>query len=590
MMIRVGGACGYWGDSAHATPQLIAGGAEALVYDYLAEITMSLLARARMKDPEDGGYARDFVTEAMVPNLAEIAERGIKVVSNAGGVNPAACAKALRRAAERDGLSLRIAVVEGDDLIGRKEELAASVPAEMFSQKIFPPAETVVSINAYLGAAPIKAALDARADIVVTGRCVDSALTLGLLMHRFGWSTEDYDLLAAGSLVGHLLECGAQATGGNFTDWEEVPGRADIGYPIAEVEADGSATITKPEGTGGLVSRATVGEQLLYEIGDPADYRLPDVRCDFTDVRLSDAGEDRVRVEGAKGRPPTRELKVCATYLAGWRGGLMLTFYGFDATRKARAFAKDVEARAGAKLVAGGLPPFSELSEEVLGSRAHFGESADTDEVVLKLAARHPQAEGIAALLKEAAGLGLAAPPGLCGFAGTRPKPSPVVELFSFLLDRNEVSVSYELQGEQMPVPLADGVDGDDSAGRSSPPVPDLKEDMAEVALIEVAWARSGDKGNDANVGVIARDMDFLPYLWAQLTEEAVADRFAHVLEGDVERYFLPGPGAINFVLRKSLGGGGIASLRNDPQGKGFGQLLLTMPVQVPTRLLGRGA
>ncbi|NNU16178.1 DUF1446 domain-containing protein [Parvularcula sp. ZS-1/3] len=585
-MIRIGGASGYWGESVMATPQLLKAGVDVLVYDYLAEITMSLLARGRMKDPENGGYAPDFVSVVMKRNLAEIAERGVKVLSNAGGVNPAACGRALRKLIDDAGLGLKVAVVEGDDLIARRAEIGELGPEDMFSGERHPEPMALVSMNAYLGALPIAKALADGADIVITGRCVDSSLTLGALMNRYGWDAEDYDLLSAGSLVGHLLECGPQATGGNFTDWRDVPNRAAIGYPIAEVSEDGSAVITKPEGSGGLVSRGTVAEQLVYEIGDPGDYLLPDVRCDWREVELEDVGPDRVAVSGAKGRAPTGKLKVCATHLAGWRGGLTPTFYGFQAAEKARVFAEDVLARCEFMLRAQSLPPFTETSVEVIGAGGMFGEEGEADEVVLKVAARHAEEKGIATLLREAAGLGLATPPGLCGFAGARPKPSPVVQLYSFLIDRGEVSVSVDLGEGAQPVASADH-------GKSAPPSPfaepcaaEQTSDLVSVLLIEAAFARSGDKGNSANVGVIARHPDLLPYLWAQLTEEAVAERFAHVAEGLVKRFHMPGTSAINFTLEKSLGGGGIASLRNDPQGKGFSQVMLTMSVQVPARLL----
>lgn len=585
-MIRIGGASGYWGESAMATPQLLKAGVDVLVYDYLAEITMSLLARARMKDPENGGYAKDFVSAAMKPHLSEIAEKGVKVVSNAGGINPKACGAALRALIEEAGLDLKVAVVEGDDLKPRLADIAQSGVTEMFSGAPLPHPMTVVSMNAYLGAFPIAEALSAGADIVITGRAVDSAATLGALIAHYGWNTDDLDLLAAGSLIGHLLECGPQATGGNFTDWRDVARREAIGYPIAEVEADGMAVITKPDGTGGLVSRGTVAEQLVYEIGDPSDYVLPDVRCDFTGVELTEEGEDRVRVAGARGRAAPAQLKVCATHVAGWRGGLTPTFYGFEASEKAEEFASATIARAEESLRRANLPPFTEISAEVIGSGTMFGETAPADEVVLKLAARHPDQDGIGILLKEAAGMGLATPPGLCGFAGARPKPSPVVQLYSFLIDRDEVTATFDLGDEPKPVAAIAVTGQTDEAPAHSIPAPQHTDDMVSVMLIEAAWARSGDKGDSANVGVIARHPDLLPYLWEQLTEDLVAERFAHVLEGEVSRYLMPGPSAINFLLTKSLGGGGIASLRNDPQGKGFSQVMLTIPVEVPERLL----
>lgn len=585
-MIRIGGASGYWGESAMATPQLLAAGVDVLVYDYLAEITMSLLARARMKDPERGGFATDFVTSVMRRHLGDIASKRVKVLANAGGVNPRACGEALRSLIAEAGLDLTVAVIEGDDLIARRAELAQKAPADMFSGAPFPEPMTLVSANAYLGATPLADALKSGADIVVTGRCVDSALTLAALMAHYDWPADDYDLMAAGSLVGHILECGPQATGGNFTDWRDVADRAHIGYPIAEVEPDGAAVITKPEGSGGLVSVGTVSEQLVYEIGDPADYILPDVRCDFTGVKVAQAGRDRVRISGASGRPPTDTLKVSATHLAGWRGGLTPTFYGFEASDKAQAFAEDVLTRADESLRHANLPPFTETSSEVIGAGSQFGDDAPSDEVVLKLAVRHPEEKGIAILLKEAAGMGLATPPGLSGFAGARPKPSPVVQLFSFLIARDDIAPTIDLGNGPKPSPLPAVTDDGPRPPLPALPAAEQTSDLVSVLLIEAAWARSGDKGDSANVGVIARHPDLLPYLWEQLTEDQVAERFAHVCKGRVQRFLMPGPAAINFVLTETLGGGGIASLRNDPQGKGFAQVMLTMPVQVPEKLI----
>ncbi|MEM6913203.1 MAG: acyclic terpene utilization AtuA family protein, partial [Pseudomonadota bacterium] len=441
--MRIGGASGYWGESAMATPQLLAAGVDVLVYDYLAEITMSLLARAKAKDAK-AGFATDFITASMAPNLAEIARSGTKVVSNAGGINPLACGEELRALIADAGLSLRVAVITGDDVMPQAHQIAEMAPNEMFSAAAFPPTERLASMNAYLGAFPIAQALRDGADIVITGRCVDSAVTLGALIAHFDWQVEDWDLLAAGSLVGHILECGPQATGGNFTDWRDVPNRASIGYPIADVSSDGSATITKPEGSGGLVSVGTVCEQIVYEIGDPGCYLLPDVVCDFRGVQVEQRSPDCVFVSGAKGRPAPLAYKVSATYADGWRAGLTPTFYGIDADEKARCFADDVLKRTESALRSANLPPLTETSVEVIGSGDLLGTPQPASEVVVKIAARHIDARGVGLMLKEAAGMGLASAPGLSGFAGARPKPSPVVRLYSFLLPQEHVAMSID--------------------------------------------------------------------------------------------------------------------------------------------------
>jgi hypothetical protein len=524
----------------------------------------------------------------------------VKVIANAGGMNPAACATALRKACEAAGVDLRIATVEGDDLLSRAGEFEAAGHREMFTDAPFPAAGRIASINAYLGAFPIAAALRAGADIVVTGRCVDSAVTLGACIHAFGWRADQFDLLSAGSLAGHLLECGTQATGGNFTDWEDVVDTmVNAGYPIAEIGADGRFVCTKAAGTGGQVSVGTVAEQMLYEIGDPRAYLLPDVTCDFSGVRLRPVGRDRVAVEGTRGRPPPATLKVCATYADGFRGGEQWVVYGRDAERKARKTAELAYARARIALQAQGLPDFSETLVEVVGAETHYGATRQAHsfrEVLLKAAARHPQEAGIATFFREFVGAGLAAPPGLSAFAG-RPSPSPVVRLFSFLLPRTAVEVRVTLNGEDVPLDDANGAqptavrsdvaaDAGVIAVEGAPARPPDAGPTVQVPLERLAWARSGDKGDDANVGVIARRPEYLPWLWAALTPERVASRFGHFLRGPVDRHLLPGLPAINFVLHRVLGGGGIASLRSDPQGKGYAQLLLDEPIEVPRSLL----
>jgi hypothetical protein len=594
--IRVGGASGFWGDSSLATEQLLADGAlDYLVYDYLAEITMSIMARARAADPALG-YAADFISAALEPNLSEIARQGVKVISNAGGVNPQACGRAVRRLVEAAGLDLRVAVVSGDDLMSRAEQLASLGPVEMFSGDPFPPVNKLASINAYLGAFPIAEALGVGADIVITGRVVDSAVTLGACIHEFGWGASDLDRLAGGSLAGHILECGPQATGGNFTDWElAAQGYADIAYPIAEVAEDGTFVCTKPAGTGGLVTPHTVGEQMLYEIGDPQAYLLPDVVCDFSDVRLEQEAIDRVSVSGARGYPPPADYKVSATWADGFRGGLVWFFCGFDAGRKARVFADAALQRARQRLSAAQLPDFTETCVELIGDESSYGvrqAAKGSREVAVKIAARHPASKALAILAQETTGLALGGPPGLTAFAGARPKPSPVIRLYSFTLPRDRLEIQVELDGRRWAHDAPARAAAFDPERIVRPPPPARVENAAgleEVPLIRLALARSGDKGDKANIGVIARRSEFLPWIWAALTEDAVARAFAHFLDGrherPVERFFLPGSNAVNFLLHGALGGGGVASLRNDPQGKTYAQLLLDYPVPIPASL-----
>ena len=589
-IIKIGGASGYWGESAMATPQLLQeGGLDYIVFDYLAEITMSIMARAKAKDA-NAGYATDFISAVLTPHIGEIARQGVKIIANAGGVNPSACGAAARALIRDKGLDLKVAVITGDDLTARKDALARQAPSEMFTGAAFPPADKIASVNAYIGAMPIARALAVGADIVITGRAVDSAVTLGPCIHEFGWADDDWDRLASGSLAGHILECGPQATGGNFTDWQNAGDIADIGYPIAEISEDGSFVLTKPQGTSGVVNVGTVSEQLVYEIGDPQAYILPDVVCDFSGVEATQESADRVRVSPAKGRPAPDSYKTCLTYQDGFRVGLLLSFTGVDAEAKAQRFAEAAFARARKTFRQFNAGDFTETSVEVLGANSQFGEAYKTDamEVVVKVAARHPDAMGAGLLLKELSGLGLATPPGLSIFAGGRPKPSPVVRLFSYLTPKDEIAIEIDVDGETQSFRDAPGAAFDASAiSRPPPPPPAGEETLTLVPLVKLAWGRSGDKGDKANVGVIARKAAYLPYIWAALTEETVAERFAHFIEGGadatkVQRFHLPGPKAINFLIDDVLGGGGVASLRNDPQGKAYAQILLTHPVGVP--------
>ena len=585
-MVRIGCASAFWGDSSAGAEQLVRrGDIDFLVFDYLAEITMSLLARARARKPELG-YVPDFV-DAIAPLLRDIKEKRIRLVSNAGGINPHAAAAALRRKAEEAGVALDIAVVTGDDLSDRAQEVRAAGVTEMFSGAALP--EKLTTMNAYLGAQPIAAALDRGADVVITGRCVDSAVVLGPLVHALGWSWTDYDKLAQGSLAGHLLECAAQVTGGLFTDWRDVPGWDDMGMPIAACSADGSFVITKPPGTGGLVSPLSVGEQMLYEIGDPGAYILPDVVCDFRDVHMTSCGPDEVRVAGARGRPPTPTLKVSATWHDGYRVIGTFTIGGYEAAAKAERTGEAILARVRRLLAARGIAYFSETSIEVLGSESMYGpwrhpSARNSREVVLKIGARHRDQEALDVLAREVFPPGSSMAQGITGFFAGRPSVQPVLRLFSFLWPKDKIAPVVHIGGAEIGVPFAA------SQPLSSPPAmpaPQRAIGVADAAvpLIALAVGRSGDKGNSANIGLIARKDEYLPWLRAALMEDVVRDWFAHNGVSKVERFELPGIHALNFVLYDALGGGGVASLRVDAQGKAFAQMLMDYPIPVPLAL-----
>ena len=585
--LRIGCASGFWGDTPEAIGQLVSKGEiNYLVFDYLAEVTMSLMARARAKTPESG-YAPDFV-KALAPWLPDIKAKGIKVVANAGGVNPRGCSDALAKAAAQTGIDLSIGVVLGDDLLPRADEIRKSGQTEMFSGVEFP--DDILSMNAYLGARPIAAALDAGADIVITGRCADSAVALGPLMHEYGWGDDDWDKLSQGSLAGHLIECGPQGTGGNFTDWQDVPGWDNMGMPIVEVSEDGSFIMTKTPDTGGLVVPGSVGEQMLYEIGDPRAYLLPDVICDWSGVTLEQVGPDQVLVKGGRGLGRTDSYKVSATHADGWRAVSTLTLAAIDAPAKAERVAEAVLTRCRRIFRDRNMADFRQVSVEVLGAEAAYGANARarTREVVLKIGAIHDDRAALNIFAGEIAPMAISTAQGLTGFFAGRPKVQPVVRLFSFLQSKAETPVAVEVDGNDVPVSVATTpVHLDPPA---APPA-DSREtgpDAVKVRLVDLAWGRSGDKGDIANIGILARKPDYLPYIRAALSEEVVKDYFAHVCEGKVERFDLPGSHSLNFLLHESLGGGGIASVRIDPQGKGFAQMLLDIEIPVPADLAAR--
>jgi len=452
--VRIANGQGFWGDNVDAPLELVRGGPlDYLGMDYLAEVTLSIMMRQKLRDPA-AGYATDFI-ELVRRALPEIVERGVRVVTNAGGLNPRACREKVFEVARELGIrDLRIGVVEGDDLLARLPELlAAGHPMKNMDtgEALAGVIDRVTSANAYVGARPVAEALAGGASIVLCGRVTDTALALGPLVHEMGWAEDDWDRLAAGTIVGHILECGAQATGGNFTRFWEVPDLWNVGYPVAEVAEDGTFVVSKHPGTGGLVTVETVSEQLVYEMGDPSAYVTPDVTADFTSIRLEQEGSDRVRVSGVQGRPKTPFLKLSASYLDGYKAAGQVTISGPRALEKARLAAEIVWKRlerAGVRFAR------ENRREEYLGVAGCLpgilAPPAEPPEVVLRLAVRDSDRDKVERFGKEIAPLVTAGPPGVTGFAGGRPKPQEVVAYWPALIAREQVEPRLEVTVEEL--------------------------------------------------------------------------------------------------------------------------------------------
>jgi hypothetical protein len=595
--LRIGNAGGYWGDDPHALKRQIFGGQrlDYITIDFLAEVTMSIMQKQRARDPQ-AGYARDFI--AM---LAEVLPRALadktRIITNAGGVNPAACAEAIQNLAKKMGLKPKIALVYGDDILNDIDALKSRGAAfkNMESGEDFSSvSDRLEAANIYFGAAPVVEALKWNPDIIITGRVTDTGITVAPMIHEFGWSLRDWDKIAHGIIAGHMLECGSQVTGGNFTDWQKVESFHEMGYPIAEVSPDGSFIITKHEGSGGLVSTDTVREQTFYEMGNPKAYLTPDVVADFSTIRLEAAGKDRVRVSGIKGYEPTTLYKVSMAFRDGFKAVGSIAICGPDARKKAEAFARIFWARVGTD--------FDETSTEYYGWNAchqSLGHALDGNEILLKLGARSSDEGKLRTFGKMIPSLILGGPPGVAVIGGV-PKNQEVVSYWPALMEKTLVEPKVALfdNGLLEIRTVSTGATGSYTiapdqeiqvaeAATESPA--ELHKDFINpkaVALVEICLGRSGDKGDMANVGIMARSERAFEFLDKFLTAQKMKNYFQEICSGRVVRYKLPGLTGFNFLLEESLGGGGTKTLRTDAQGKTFAQAVLRQKTLIPEAIL----
>jgi hypothetical protein len=593
-IVRIGSGSGFFLDSALSMQQLLSCDPlpQYIIFDHMAEGMMSQYLQQAQQSSEMG-FSTQFIDHHVMPHLAKVMAGGVKLISNAGGLNPLAAARALEKRAAELNLFPKIGVVTGDDLRDRFGDLAAQGYRDMFTGESWP--KKMLAGNAYFGGFPIAEALRRGADIVITGRVVDSGLALGALIHEFGWKPTDYDRLAAGTAIGHLLECGTQSTGGTFTDWLEIPDSENMGFPIAECRSDGSFVLTKPEGTGGLVTVGTVSEQLLYEVSDPGAYLVPDVACDFTTIKLREIAPNRVEASQTTGRAPSGSYKVCSIVDDGWKVIANHTILGVNAAAKARRTADNLLARTRRLTDAAGLPPPKATSIHVLGAGETFAvgptANADTTEAMMRLVYVTDDVRAAQMFFAETFSPWTNGSPGSLA-VGVPAAMAPVHRLFSFLLPRDKLAPTVTVGSDSITMPA-----------ETSRPAPEAKRAKPEVnaqsgggdasvPLIALAWGRSGDKGNLYNVGVIARRVEYLPHIRAALTEEKVAAWMAHTFDNpakpDVKRYEVPGINALNFVMNEALRGGSATGLSVDASSKGMAQKLLQMPIPVPRELARR--
>ncbi len=588
--IRIGNAGGYWGDDLGALRRQLEGGhLDYITLDFLAEITMSILQKQRTKNPELG-YANDFVGQIR-DSLPELVKSGTRVITNAGGINPIGLGRRLHALVKEAGAQIKIGVVAGDDILPRLDEFTTS--GESFTnmetgENFSPIRSRITSANVYFGAEGVVEALKEGCQIIVTGRVTDTGITLAPMIHEFGWSLDDWDKLAAGIVAGHIIECGAQASGGNLTDWQEVRSFHDIGYPIIEMRANGEFIVTKHPKTGGKVSLKSVKEQLVYEMGDPTRYIAPDAVARFSSIQLNELGNDRVHVYGITGAPAPELLKVSMSYDDGYKASGELLVSGPNTAAKSKAFAKVFWERLNLK--------FEATRTEEIGVGSIWPtvlSNYEPIEILLRFGVRDQDEKKVEAFGRLLPSMILSGPSGVA-VTGGRPKPTPVVAYWPTLMKRDKLSAKVTVidsagkeSTKEISLKRTDTSSVIEAPVRPKSKVTFAFTGMAKKGILrDLAYARSGDKGDTCNIGVLARSPMAYAWLKKELTQNKVRQFFKGICKGKVIRFELDNLEALNFLLEETLGGGGTRSLMIDPQGKTLSQALLQMPLQIPGSVL----
>jgi hypothetical protein len=590
--IRIANAGGFWGDDLGVLRRQLEGGeVDYISSDFLAEVTMSILRKQQLKN-EAMGYVGDFVDQ--IVDVAELMKaKKVRMLTNAGGINPLACARKILSELKKKGVDFKITVVIGDNIIDRIDEFypEEAMFTDMETGDNFAQIkDNIQSANIYLGVPPLLKALESGADLILAGRVTDTSITMAPMIYELGWDLGDWDKLAAGLVAGHIIECGAQASGGNFTDWQKVKKWDNFGYPIVEMNRDGSFEVYKHENTGGLISRDTIREQLVYEMGDPKHYISPDVVADFSQIVLRELAPNRVLVQNAKGHPSTHFLKVSMAYEDGYKAVSSIVISGGRVLNKAKEFEKIFWGRLNID--------YKKTNTEYVGYNAchqNLVEDIDPNEILLRFSVYDDDLEKIKAFSTSIAPLILSGPPGVAVIGGRARGqqvmtywptliPKTLIQSTVHVLDfEGEIQESYEIDSVL-------GNEADYKPEESQSQKPEIDEyaqmEMSEVALRSVCMARSGDKGDTFNIGVLARSEAIYNYLKVKLDSDVVKTMFTGICKGKVKRYELDNLLALNFLLEESLDGGGTKSLMIDAQGKTMASALLNQIFPIPKAYL----